>query len=104
MKEARAPSSPAWRSPDLEIRVGISACLLGEPVRYDGRHKKDGYILKRASPSCGMERVKVYTEAGMPSKSGRGLFARRLLEAYPLLPVEEEGRLADPGLRDNWGL
>ena len=174
MKEARAPSSPAWRSPDLEIRVGISACLLGEPVRYDGGHKKDayitgalarhfrwvpvcpemelglgtprepirlvgdaeaprlvaaqsgtdlteamdtyararlsalaaaglsGYILKRASPSCGMERVKVYTEAGMPSKSGRGLFARRLMEAYPLLPVEEEGRLADPGLRDNF--
>ena len=36
--------APAWRSPSLSIRIGISACLLGEPVRYDGGHKKDGYI------------------------------------------------------------
>jgi uncharacterized protein YbgA (DUF1722 family) len=59
----------------------------------------DGYILKRASPSCGMERVKVYTEAGMPVKSGAGVFARVLLEKWPNLPVEEEGRLNDPMLR-----
>ena len=175
MKETREPDSPApWRSPDLEIRIGISSCLLGEAVRYDGGHQKDsyvtgalsrhftwvsvcpemelglgapretirlvgdaaaprlvatqsgtdlteamdtyararvgdlgalglsGYILKRASPSCGMERVKVYTESGMPSRSGRGLFARRLMEASPLLPVEEEGRLSDARLRDNF--
>jgi len=61
-----------------------------------------GYILKRASPSCGMERVKVYSKAGMPSRSGRGLFAQRLMETYPLLPVEEEGRLSDARLRDNF--
>lgn len=174
MKDAREPHSPAWRSPDFEIRIGISSCLLGEAVRYDGGHKKDsyvtgalahhftwvpvcpelelglgvpreairlvgdaaaprlvavqsgtdlteamdtyargrvsalgalglsGYILKRASPSCGMERVKVYTESGMPSGSGRGLFARRLMDAYPLLPVEEEGRLSDARFRDNF--
>ena len=175
MKDAREPDSPpAWRSPDLEIKIGISACLLGEPVRYDGGHCKDayitgslarhvawvpvcpemelglgapretlrlvgradaprlvandsgidlteamdtyartrvgvlaaeglsGYILKRASPSCGMERVKVYTEAGTPSRSGRGLFAQRLMETCPLLPVEEEGRLSDARLRDNF--
>ena len=176
MKDAREPRSapPAWRSPDLEITVGISSCLLGEAVRYDGGHQKDsyvtgalsrhftwvsvcpemelglgapretirlvgkaaaprllatqsgtdlteamdtyararvselgalrlsGYILKRASPSCGMERVKVYSESGVPSRAGRGLFAQRLMDAYPLLPVEEEGRLSDPQLRDNF--
>jgi len=175
VKDAREPdSTPAWRSPDLEIRIGISSCLLGETVRYDGGHRKDayvtgalsrhvtwvsvcpemelglgaprealrlvgrsdaprlvandsgidlteamdtyararvgalaaeglsGYILKRASPSCGMERVKVYSKAGMPSRSGRGLFAQRLMETYPLLPVEEEGRLSDARLRDNF--
>lgn len=174
MKDARDPSSAAWRSPELEIRIGISSCLLGESVRYDGGHQKNayitgalarhftfvpvcpemelglgtprepirlvgdaaaprlvatqsrtdlteamdtyararvgalgaaglsGYILKRASPSCGMERVKVYTETGMPSRSGRGLFAGQLMDAYPLLPVEEEGRLADVRLRDNF--
>lgn len=175
MKDARDPSPAAWRSPDLEVRVGISSCLLGRSVRYDGGHQQDayitgslarhftwvpvcpemelglgvprepirlvgdsaaprlmatqsgtdltgamdtyararvgalgaaglsGYILKRASPSCGMERVKVYTKAGgVPSRIGRGLFARRLMEAYPLLPVEEEGRLSDLRLRDNF--
>ena len=157
-----------------EIRIGISACLLGEEVRFDGSHKRDGFIvstlgdfftwvpvcpevevgmgvpreslrlvrqdgevrmvapksgtdhtesmneyatqrsaeleqadlsgflLKRASPSCGMERVRVYTDAGMPEKNGRGLFARALMERFPLLPVEEEGRLHDPRLRENF--
>jgi uncharacterized protein YbbK (DUF523 family) len=176
MKDAREPRSapPAWRSPDLEITIGISSCLLGEAVRYDGGHQKDsyvtgalsrhftwvsvcpemelglgapretihlvgdagaprllatqsgtdlteamdtyararvgelgalrlsGYILERASPSCGMERVKVYSDSGVPSRAGRGLFAQRLMDAYPLLPVEEEGRLSDPRLRDNF--
>ena len=156
------------------IRVGISTCLLGEHVRFDGGHKLDqyavgvlgryvewvpvcpelelglgvprealrlvgdpqtprlvtvtthvdhtdamlawarervhrlreldldGYLLKSKSPSCGMERVRVYTEAGMPSRSGPGLFARVLIDALPFLPVEEEGRLNDPRLRENF--
>jgi uncharacterized protein YbgA (DUF1722 family)/uncharacterized protein YbbK (DUF523 family) len=168
------PAIPAWRSPSTPITVGISSCLLGEEVRFDGGHKRDsyvtgvlarhfswlpvcpeveiglgtprealrlvgdptaprmvgtksgtdhtaamgayarrrarelgvrglsGYILKRASPSCGMERVKVYTERGTPGGSGAGLFARALMDALPLLPVEEEGRLSDPVLRDNF--
>lgn len=157
------------------IRVGISSCILGERVRYDGGHKEDrfltgtlaqfvefvpvcpevevgmgipretvrlvkgedgktrmvapksetdhttkmrrfakkrvreleplglcGYILQKGSPSCGMERVKVYSPGGMPEKSGRGLFAEALMERYPDLPVEEDGRLNDPRLRENF--
>ena len=156
------------------VRIGISSCLLGEPVRFDGGHKRDafltetfgrfvewvpvcpevecglgtpreamrlvrvehrlrlltvktgtdltnrmerfsrsrvsglaaenlsGYVLKKDSPSCGLERVKVYDSHGSPARSGRGLFAAALVEAYPYLPVEEEGRLVDPRLRDNF--
>jgi uncharacterized protein YbgA (DUF1722 family)/uncharacterized protein YbbK (DUF523 family) len=156
------------------IRVGISACLLGDEVRYDGGHKRDtfltetlgphvewvkvcpevesgmgtpresirlvdergtirlrgvktetdhtasiatfsaarvaalgdedlcGYILKKDSPSCGMTRVKVYGGSGPPSRSGIGLFAQALLARFPHLPVEEEGRLSDSRLRENF--
>jgi uncharacterized protein YbgA (DUF1722 family)/uncharacterized protein YbbK (DUF523 family) len=156
-------------------RIGISACLLGEAVRFDGGHKRDvfltgtfsrfvewvpvcpevecgfgtprppmrlvrdgaalrlltvtdgtdqtarldryarrrvtelagedlsGYVLKKDSPSCGLERVKVYGPgARAATRSGRGLFASRLLERFPFLPVEDEGRLSDPRLRDNF--
>ncbi|NIO11812.1 MAG: DUF1722 domain-containing protein, partial [Deltaproteobacteria bacterium] len=61
-----------------------------------------GYILKKNSPSCGMERVRVYGPKGMPNRQGRGLFAQTLMTRLPLLPVEEEGRLYDPGLRENF--
>ncbi|SCY31148.1 YbgA family protein [Thiohalorhabdus denitrificans] len=62
-----------------------------------------GYILKRASPSCGMERVKVHTPEGQPAgKDGHGAYAEALIEARPELPVEEEGRLGDPTLRENF--
>jgi uncharacterized protein YbbK (DUF523 family) len=156
------------------IRIGISTCLLGEPMRFDGGHKRDafltetfgrfvewvpvcpevecgfgtpreamrlvrveqgvrlltvktgidlteqmerfsrsrvpalarddlsGYVLKKDSPSCGLERVKIYDRHGSPVRGGRGLFATALVEAFPHLPVEEEGRLADPRLRDNF--
>jgi len=165
------PSSPGGSQP---VRVGISSCLLGNEVRYDGGHKRDryltdtlgqffqwvpvcpevemglgtpretlrlvgeptaprlvfgktggdqtagmqvwskrrleqlahmdlsGYILKSDSPSCGMERVRVYGGSGMPSKTGVGIFARALLDRLPLLPVEEEGRLHDLPLRENF--
>ena len=156
------------------IKIGISACLLGTKVRFDGGHKKDsfltgtlsdyfewvpvcpevevgmstpreslrlvgdaesprmvttktgldwtdrmnqyahkriadlenmdlsGYILKSKSPSCGMERVRVYTDKGMPTKKGQGLFAKVLADAMPDLPMEEEGRLHDPRIRENF--
>jgi uncharacterized protein YbgA (DUF1722 family) len=63
-----------------------------------------GYVLKKSSPSCGMERVKIYRPAqgGVPALHGPGLFAEVLLEKMPLLPVEEEGRLCDPRLRENF--
>lgn len=62
----------------------------------------DGYILKKGSPSCGMERIKTYA-GGMPSRNKQaGLFAENLLEQWPALPVEEDGRLNDPVLRENF--
>ncbi len=61
-----------------------------------------GYVLKRDSPSCGMTRVDLYLGKGSPEKKGTGLFARALMDAMPALPVEEEGRLADPALRENF--
>ncbi len=157
-----------------KIKLGISTCLLGENVRYDGGHKLDrfltdtlgryveyipvcpevecglpipreamhlegnpdsprlvttrtkqdmtepmvqwarkriidlekedlcGFIFKSDSPSSGMERVKVYNEKGMPAKKGIGIFARIFMKHFPLLPVEDEGRLHDTGLRENF--
>jgi uncharacterized protein YbgA (DUF1722 family)/uncharacterized protein YbbK (DUF523 family) len=60
-----------------------------------------GWVLKKDSPSCGMERVRVYAK-GAPTKTGVGLFAEALMKRMPLLPVEEEGRLNDPELRENF--
>jgi uncharacterized protein YbgA (DUF1722 family) len=61
-----------------------------------------GYVLKKDSPSCGMERVKTYGDNGPAARDGRGIFAAALLERFPQLPVEEEGRLGDPTLRENF--
>jgi uncharacterized protein YbgA (DUF1722 family)/uncharacterized protein YbbK (DUF523 family) len=62
-----------------------------------------GFILKSSSPTCGMERVKVYKPFNAPSvKNGVGVFAKQIKEKYPYLPVEEEGRLIDPWLRENF--
>lgn len=60
-----------------------------------------GYVLKKGSPSCGMERVKVYTN-GMPNGSDSGIYAKRLMENFPDLPIEEEGRLNDAAIRENF--
>ncbi|MFT5163658.1 MAG: hypothetical protein ACI9FJ_002255 [Alteromonadaceae bacterium] len=60
-----------------------------------------GYILKKDSPSCGMERVKIYSK-GTPDRKGTGIYAKRLIENFPFLPVEEEGRLQDAHLRENF--
>ncbi len=162
--------------PHVKIPVGISSCLLGEKVRFDGQHQLQpyieqtlgryfefrsfcpevaiglgiprkpirllrnndeircvglsdssldytqqlidcatdqhtwlqsvcGYILKKSSPSCGMERVKVYDDAdrgGRASRDGVGIYAATLMRDFPDLPVEEEGRLGDAVLRENF--
>lgn len=162
------PESPS------RVRIGISSCLLGEAVRFDGGHKRDpfladdlsryvewvpvcpevemglgvpretlrlvdegsgpqllsrsskknhtgtmrdwsaarlerlrdlelcGFVFKRGSPSCGMERVKVYRHTGLLHTRGVGIFAGIVTENFPNLPVEEEGRLTDPRLRENF--
>ncbi|MBP3932823.1 MAG: DUF1722 domain-containing protein, partial [Pseudomonas sp.] len=62
-----------------------------------------GYIFMQKSPSCGLERVKVYQDGGRPAElSGRGIYARAFCDAQPDLPVEEDGRLNDPVLRENF--
>ncbi|MFT5659133.1 MAG: hypothetical protein ACI9KN_002416 [Gammaproteobacteria bacterium] len=60
-----------------------------------------GYILKKDSPSCGMERVRLY-KGDTPGRKGVGLYADRMMQNFPDLPVEEEGRLEDPVLRENF--
>lgn len=157
-----------------KIKLGISACLLGENVRYDGGHKLDrylvemvgpfvhwtpicpevecglsvpresmrlvdsaeshrlltrrtgidhsgrmtawaqlrldqleseqicGFIFKSKSPSSGMRDIKVYNDKGMPVSKDAGLFAKALMERFPYLPVEDEGRLNDAGIRENF--
>lgn len=59
-----------------------------------------GYICKKDSPSSGMERVKVYGGSPVPRRTGAGMFTRAFMERLPLVPVEEEGRLQDPVLRE----
>jgi len=157
-----------------KIRLGVSSCLLGEKVRFDGGHKLDrfltetlgrfvefvpvcpevelglptpretlrltgepqaqrlvfsksgediteamtswaqkrvveleqedlcGFVFKAKSPSSGMERVKLYDHNGVPNKQGVGIFAQVFMTHFPLLPVEEDGRLHDPRLRENF--
>jgi uncharacterized protein YbgA (DUF1722 family)/uncharacterized protein YbbK (DUF523 family) len=152
------------------LRIGVSACLLGAQVRFDGGHRRDdgvvalgevfelvpvcpelelglgtprpslrlqarglgtalverggrdlsgpmrelarrrvgelralglsGFVGKAGSPSCGRERVRVYDEAGVAQKRGQGLFTATLMAEWPRLPVEEEGRLRNPDLRE----
>lgn len=70
-----------------------------------GRHDWDGFILKKSSPSCGLERVKVYPGGDRaPTPSGRGVFAAKLVELNPTLPLIEEGRLTDPAQREQFVL
>ncbi len=65
------------------------------------RERLDGFVVKKDSPSCGLERVKIYGESGA-TKSGRGVFTEAVLRECPNLPVEDEGRLIDPRLRENF--
>lgn len=98
--------------PDGEVRLVFSRSGgdITEPMRDWARRRVaelepeqlDGFIFKAKSPSSGMERVKLYDGSGMPRKQGVGLFAGIFMEHFPLLPVEEDGRLNDAGLRENF--
>lgn len=96
--------------PEAPRAVGVkdNALDVTDKLRHYGRQQAraltdlTGYIFKSKSPSCGMERVKLYTDKGGVSSKGTGLYAREFMAAHPLLPCEEEGRLGDPMLRDNW--
>jgi uncharacterized protein YbgA (DUF1722 family)/uncharacterized protein YbbK (DUF523 family) len=96
------------RAPRLRFRTGgediTDAMQSWASKRLDQIASLDpsGYILKSDSPSCGMERVRVYGKGDVPSRNGVGIYARALMEAFPLLPVEEEGRLHDMRLRENF--
>lgn len=106
------------REPIRLQRVGASTRLVGvrsgddhtdamnrwaaRKVEALARADLDGYIFKKDSPSCGMERVKLYDVQGAPARTGRGVFAAALMARLPVLPVEEEGRLSDPRLRENF--
>ena len=102
----RLTGSP--ESPELHFSRGaehdLSAQLIsGFENKLASCGELDGYILMKNSPSCGMERIKIYQENGHPhTQRGRGLFADALMTQYPLLPVEEEGRLNDAALRENF--
>jgi uncharacterized protein YbgA (DUF1722 family)/uncharacterized protein YbbK (DUF523 family) len=73
-----------------------------ERVKQLEFYNLSGYIFKADSPSCGMERVRVYSDKGMPTRTGQGLYTRVFVKHFPLIPVEEEGRLHDARLRENF--
>jgi len=97
-----APRAIGVRDPSLDVTARLAAYGRRAARQLAGTSPVSGYILKGKSPSCGMERVKVYGERGHAPRQGRGVYAGALMQALPLLPVEEEGRLADPVLRENF--
>jgi uncharacterized protein YbgA (DUF1722 family)/uncharacterized protein YbbK (DUF523 family) len=91
------------KDPELDVTDKLTS-IAHEQV---GWHKEiAGYILKKDSPSCGMERVKVYppslSKKAMPEKNGTGIYAQQLMKNFPDLPIEEEGRLNDLIIRENF--
>ncbi|MEH6592292.1 MAG: DUF523 and DUF1722 domain-containing protein [Halioglobus sp.] len=86
------------KNPDMDVTEPLQKVAREQ---FDWIAGLDGYIFKKDSPSCGMERVKVYTNA-MPERNGIGIYTAEILQKFPHLPVEEEGRLGDPGLRENF--
>ena len=97
--DASNPEAVGVKTPELDVTQPLRS--YGKKVAGD-INELCGFIFKKDSPSCGMERVKVYNDKGMAERSGTGLFAREIMKAHPLLPVEEEGRLNDADLRDNF--
>lgn len=86
-------------NPDLDVSDDMNNW---SQSAINGMHDLSGFILKNNSPSCGMERVRIYDGNGVPARDGIGLFASVLMKTMPWLPVEEEGRLNDAMLRENF--
>ncbi len=97
--DAERPRAVGVKTAGLDVTEALEAYGLQMSREL---HDISGYILKRASPSCGMERVKLYHANRMPGGHTSGVYARVFMQAQPLLPVEEEGRLSDPVLRENF--
>lgn len=97
---AGAPRLVAPRSGG-DLTAAMTAHV-AERVEALARRGLRGFVLKKDSPTCGLHRVRVYDASGVPGRDGSGLFARALRERLPNLPVEEEGRLEDPLLRESF--
>ena len=97
--DVEAPRALGSRDDGLDVTDALQAYSANRARRLEGL---SGFIFKKDSPSCGMARVKVYSDKGMPQRDGVGIFARAVQQANPLLPVEEEGRLNDSTLRENF--
>jgi len=105
----REPIHLVRTSGEMDAHGVRSGHAVGERLRHYGTEQADalsdlrGYVFKSKSPSCGLHRVTVYDADGKrtPGKA-RGLYADAITAALPWLPVEEEGRLNDAGLRDNF--
>ena len=94
-----APRAVGVKNPDIDVTDSLAAYGRKQARVLDGI---SGYIFKSKSPSCGMERVKVYQAMGASAANGRGIYADAFLSAQPWLPAEEEGRLGNPRLRENF--
>ena len=99
VKSAHGPRARGVKDASLDVTDKL--------VAYAGKvapklHELSGYILKKGSPSCGMERVQVYGPQARPVATSPGLYAGTLMAQWPELPFEEEGRLMDPVLRENF--
>ena len=94
------PRATGSRDPSLDVSDALRAYAEQTAVELDDIC---GYIFMQKSPSCGLERIKVYRANGYPAKErASGLYAARFRELRPDLPLEEEGRLCDPVLRENF--
>lgn len=85
--------------PTLDVTEALEDFALNSAAQM---HDISGYVLMSKSPSCGMERVKLYADSGHAAKKGVGVYARVMMQALPNLPYEEEGRLNDAMLRENF--
>ena len=102
--EVAAPRVVGVKDPGLDVTEALADYGRARAAELGG---VVGYVLMKGSPSCGLFRVKVYphdgTEVtGAPTLKGRGAYAAAVTAALPDLPVEENGRLHDPVLRENF--